>query len=85
MSKRVYPFGNGKVGMKKGRNAMINRVTLLKEIETLPPSCLDEVVKFVAWIKHRELSQIPETMLLSETALAKDWSTPEEDKAWADL
>ena len=64
---------------------MTNRAILLKEIETLPAACLDEVVNFVVWIKHRELSQIPETMLLSETALAKDWSTPEEDKAWADL
>jgi len=64
---------------------MANRVTLLKEIETLPAACLDEVVNFVAWIKHRELSQIPETMLLGEAALSKDWNTPEEDEAWADL
>jgi hypothetical protein len=25
------------------------------------------------------------TMLLSEAVLAKDWDTPEEDEAWADL
>jgi len=64
---------------------MTNRVALLKEIETLPTACLDEVVNFVAWIKYRELSQIPETMLLSEAALSKDWNTPEEDKAWVEL
>jgi hypothetical protein len=64
---------------------MTNRAILLQEIETLPANCVGEVVDFVAWIKHHKLSQIPETMLLSETALSKDWDTPEEDEAWADL
>ncbi len=64
---------------------MTNRVVLLQEIETLPANCISEVVDFVAWIKHRKLSQIPETMLLSEAALSKDWNTPEEDEAWAGL
>jgi len=62
-----------------------NRAVLLQEIETLPANCIGEVVDFVAWIKHRKLSQIPETMLLSESALSKDWDTPEEDEAWANL
>jgi hypothetical protein len=26
-----------------------------------------------------------ETMLLAEASLAKDWNTPDEDAAWADL
>ena len=64
---------------------MTNRAVLLKEIETLPAACVSEVVDFVAWVKHRRLSQIPETMVLSEAALAKDWDTPEEDEAWTDL
>jgi hypothetical protein len=58
---------------------------LLREIETLPANCVGEVVDFVAWIKHRKLSQIPETMLLSEASLAKEWDSPEEDEAWAGL
>ena len=64
---------------------MSNRTALLKEIETLPAACLGEVIDFVAWIKQRKLSHIPETMLLSESALSKDWDTPEEDEAWANL
>jgi len=64
---------------------MTNRAVLLHEIETLPANCIGEVVDFVAWIKHHKLSQIPETMLLSETSLSKDWNTPEEDEAWKDL
>jgi hypothetical protein len=64
---------------------MTDRAVLLREIETLPADALDEVVSFVAWIKYRKLSQVSETMLLSETSLSKDWDTPEEDEAWAGL
>ncbi|MCL2186337.1 MAG: hypothetical protein FWB86_10885 [Treponema sp.] len=64
---------------------MMDRAVLIKEIETLPVTCLSEVIDFVAWIKQRKLSQIPETMLMSEASLAKDWNTPEEDKAWVAL
>jgi hypothetical protein len=69
---------------------MINQVVLLQEIETLPADCFGEVLDFVTWIKQRrmsneKLSRLPETMLLSEASLAKDWNTPEEDEAWAGL
>jgi len=64
---------------------MTKHAVLLHEIETLPAACIDEVIDFVVWIKQRKLSQIPETMLMSEAALSKDWNTPEEDEAWASL
>ena len=64
---------------------MTNRAVLQQEIETLPADCLGEVIDFVTWIKQRKLQHIPETMLLSEAALSKDWDTPEEDEAWANL
>jgi len=64
---------------------MTNRAVLLQEIETLPANCVGEVIDFVTWIKKNKFSQIPETMLLSEKSLSKDWNTPEEDKAWANL
>ena len=64
---------------------MTNRSVLMHEIETLPAACLGEVIDFVAWIKQRKLPNIPETMLLSEAALSKDWDTPEEDEAWGGL
>ena len=64
---------------------MTGRAVLMNELDTLPLEYLDEVADFVAWLKHRKLPKIPETMLLSEMALAKDWDTPEEDEAWADL
>ena len=64
---------------------MTDRALLMKEIENLPSTCVGEVVDFVTWIKQRRLSQIPETMLMSEAVLSKDWDTPEEDEAWAGL
>ncbi len=53
-----------------------------------------QVVDIVLWryatldkdyIQRIELFKIPDTALLSESALAKDWLTPEEDEAWKDL
>ena len=64
---------------------MTNRAVLIQEIENLPTTCLGEVINFISWIKQRKLSQIAETMLLSEASLAKEWNTPEEDEAWASL
>jgi len=64
---------------------MIEKAVLQKEIDKLPPQYFGEVYDFVEWIKHRYLSHVPETMLMSETALSKDWDTPEEDEAWASL
>jgi hypothetical protein len=56
---------------------------LINEIETLPSEYLQEVMQFVLKLKH--LKNIPETAMLSEKSLAKDWDTPEEDEAWANL
>ncbi|GHT83707.1 hypothetical protein FACS1894137_05570 [Spirochaetia bacterium] len=72
---------------------------LLQEIGSLPPQYWGEVADFVGYLKQKNLKQplktesntsqgfvhIPETMLLSEAALAKDWNTQEEDEAWKDL
>lgn len=33
----------------------------------------------------KKFSSAMETALLSEKSLAKDWDTPEEDRAWKDL
>ena len=58
---------------------------MLKEIDTLPPEFMGEVIDFVSYLKHKKLKGIPETMLQSEAALSKDWDSPEEDAAWASL
>jgi hypothetical protein len=62
---------------------LINTSLLIREIETLLPSHFEEVAAFVAHLKAKR--SVPETMLLSEASLAKDWDTPEEDAAWEAL
>jgi hypothetical protein len=64
---------------------MLDKAILLREIETLPASCLDEVLCFVEYIKQKQGRRPTETMISSESALAKEWDSPEEDAAWAGL
>jgi hypothetical protein len=59
---------------------------LLKEIEQTSNSTLKEVLDFLLFIKTRESQQEQlEISLLSESILAEDWLTPEEDEAWQHL
>lgn len=64
---------------------MIAIKQIIKEIETLPSEYFEQIMDFVGYLKMKQLKNIPETMIISEKSLAKDWSAPEEDKAWADL
>ena len=62
------------------------REQVLKEIAEIPDATLPEVLNF---LQSRKLKHIPPEKLgislLSESILAKDWLTPEEDEAWKDL
>jgi hypothetical protein len=60
-------------------------VQVFNETETLPSEHFQEVLDFVGFLKVKHLRKIPETVLLSESALAKDWDTSEEDEAWGNL
>lgn len=59
--------------------------SLLTEIEQIPESLIPEVLNFVQYLKYKHQHEKLETSLLSESTLAKDWSTPEEDEAWQHL
>ena len=59
--------------------------SLLTEIEQIPESLFPEILKFVQYLKYKHQQEQLETTLLSESSLAKDWLTPEEDQAWQDL
>lgn len=68
---------------------MINRETLVKKIENLPPYLLDEVADYIDFIQFKKMKRreikIDDITLASEKILAKDWLKPEEDEAWEDL
>jgi hypothetical protein len=51
----------------------------LKEQVHLPCACRAIVTIIDAGL------EVPDTALLSETALAEDWNRPEEDEAWSHL
>lgn len=55
-----------------------------KEIADLPEPLQREVFNFARFLRTKGDDSF-NGLLLSETALAKDWNTPEEDAAWASL
>jgi hypothetical protein len=55
-------------------------------LKRLPPDKLDVVLDFVSYLTDRlEESEGFQMALASETVLGRDWNSPEEDAAWADL
>jgi len=64
---------------------MTKRESLLKEIDRVPDSVLDEVADFVRFLRARLARDSMATAVASESSLRKDWLRPEEDEAWQDL
>jgi len=64
---------------------MNRKETLIRELEDLPAAFLQEVLNFIQFLKVRATQEHLETVLLSESALRKDWLRPEEDEAWQSL
>lgn len=56
-----------------------------REVAALPEPLQREVFDFARFLRLRNEDDSFNGMLLSETSLAKDWNTPEEDAAWANL
>ena len=56
------------------------------QLRKLSPDKLATVFDFVCYLVERQgVSETFQTMLASEQVLRRDWDTPEEDAAWADL
>lgn len=64
---------------------MSTQELVIKEIATLPEQLLKEVYDFARFLKAKASDESFDGLLLSESALAKDWDTPEEDAAWSNL
>jgi hypothetical protein len=56
-----------------------------QEIIGLPEPLQREVYDFARFLRFKREDEAFNGLLLSETALAKEWNTPEEDAAWASL
>jgi len=64
---------------------MMTHELIEKEVQALPEALQREVYDFARFLRCRNAEESFNGLLLSETALAKDWNTPEEDAAWASL
>ena len=64
---------------------MTKRESLLKEMDRVPDSVLDEVADFIRFLRARVARDSMATAVASESSLRKDWLRPEEDEAWQDL
>ena len=56
-----------------------------QEVTSLPEPLQREVYDFARFLRFKREDESFNGLLLSETALARDWNTPEEDAAWASL
>lgn len=64
---------------------MSTRELINKEVEELPEPLQREVYDFARFLRQRSSDEPFDGLLLSESALRKDWDTPEDDAAWANL
>jgi hypothetical protein len=55
-----------------------------KEVEQLPEALQREVYDFARFLREKSDAEF-NGLLLSNSSLNKDWDTPEEDAAWANL
>jgi phosphopantetheinyl transferase (holo-ACP synthase) len=63
---------------------MSKRELIARELDRLPEQDLDRLLAFLWALKEAHADAALPT-LAAESALAKDWLTPEEDAAWANL
>lgn len=56
-----------------------------QEVTSLPEPLQREVYDFARFLRFKRDDESFNGLLLSETALTKEWNTPEEDAAWANL
>ena len=67
------------------KQRMSTKQLIEQEIIALPEPLQREVYDFARFLRAKQEDESFNGLLWSETALAKDWSTPEEDTAWASL
>jgi len=64
---------------------MSTQELIIKEVENLPEPLQREVYDFARFLREKANRESFNGLLLSESVLRKDWDTPEEDAAWANL
>lgn len=63
---------------------MSKKQVIVQELESVPEKDFDALLGFIRSLKARS-GEVAAPALLAESSLMKDWLSPEEDAAWADL
>jgi hypothetical protein len=63
---------------------MSKRELIARELNRMPEPDLDKLLAFMRSLKEAHADTVMPA-LGAESSLAKDWLTPEEDAAWANL
>ena len=64
---------------------MSTRELIDEELAQLPDDLQREVYDFVRFLRVKQHDDSFNGLALSQSALSKDWDTPEEDAAWSSL
>lgn len=64
---------------------MSKRELISQELGRLSEPDLDRLLLFLRRTRAEDHAEATVPMMAAETALAKDWLSPEEDAAWASL
>ncbi len=64
---------------------MSTRELIERELDVLPEALQREVYDFARFLRLKSDSEAFNGFLVSESVLARDWDTPDEDAAWANL
>ncbi|PYS20814.1 MAG: DUF2281 domain-containing protein [Acidobacteria bacterium] len=64
---------------------MSTQELITKELQNLPEPLKREVYDFIRFLRDKSTDDHFNGLLSSESALKKDWESPEEDAAWANL
>lgn len=64
---------------------MTTKEILINEIQGIPEPLLEELLDFINFLKSKSVREKFAVTLMSETSLAKDWLSPQEDAAWQNL
>jgi len=64
---------------------MSTRELLDKEVASLPEELQQKVYEFAMRLKRNARDEAFDGAELSESVLARDWNSPQEDAAWSNL
>ena len=63
---------------------MSKRELIARELDQIPEQDLDKLLAFLRLLREAN-ADTAMPILAAESSLARDWLTPEEDAAWANL